>query len=86
MSMVVCALVYLFKGTTQATVLRPVDSRSDAEQARGSQVLQDGDNSLELVTQPGTSCWVGQSHCEGFIHFRLSIQNCPDLQHLKQQK
>lgn len=67
------------------SVLTPVDSRSDAEQAGRSQVLQDSDESLELVTQSCTSCWVGQCHCEGFIPFWLSIQNSPDLQHLKQQ-
>lgn len=69
-----------------AALLRPVEGRSDAEQARRSQVLQDGDEGLELITQPCTSCWAGQGHCESFIDFRLSVQHCPDFQHLKKKQ
>ncbi len=55
------------------TVFRPVNSRSNAEQARRSQVLQDSNESLESVAESCTSCWVGKGHCEGFIHLRLSV-------------
>ena len=47
-----------FEGLLSAIRSRPVESRSDAEQARRSKVLQDGDKSVESVTQPRTSCWV----------------------------
>lgn len=65
--------------------LRPVECGSDSEQARRSYIFQDGYESLELTVKASTSSWVEKSHCEGFISLRLSIQNCPDLQHLKQQ-
>lgn len=65
-------------------VLRPVDSWADTEEAGRGQVFQDGDQHLELVPQASAARWVGQSYCEGFIAFRLGIEDGSDLQHLKQ--
>lgn len=84
---ILCSLCFLkFEGILGAIRFRPVESGSNAEQARRSEVLLDSDESMEIVTQPCTSCWVGQGHCESLIRLRISIQHCPDLQHLTQHR
>ena len=61
----------------------PVEGGSDAEESGGGQVLQDGDERLELLPQTSPSRGAGQAHRERLVGLGLSVQDGKDLQGLQ---
>ena len=58
----------------------PVEGGADSEESRRGQVLQDGDERLQLLPQASSSGGAGQAHREGLVGFWLSVQDRKDLQ------